>query len=304
MTDSVWLTAQTSAPAQRADRYLPGSAAHPAKMLPAIAAQAITRYTRPGDLVLDPMCGIGTTLVEAAHAGRHALGTEYEPRWAQIARRNLAHATTQGATGSGHVYRGDARRLLDLIPERHHGTVALVVTSPPYGSSLHGQVRSTRDTGEPGVIKKDDRYSRDRANLVHTSTDHLLAAFTRILTHCRHLMRPGGTVAVTTRPWREHGELVDLPSAVLAAGEQAGLIPAERCVALLAGIRNGQLITRPSFFQMKNVRDARRTGLPLHLIAHEDLLVFRAPNATRRRMDRIPEPSASAFDLRNPGVVQ
>lgn len=304
MTDSVWLTAQTSAPAQRADRYLPGSAAHPAKMLPAIAAQAITRYTRPGDLVLDPMCGIGTTLVEAAHAGRHALGTEYEPRWAQIARRNLAHATTQGATGSGHVYRGDARRLLDLIPERYHGTVALVVTSPPYGSSLHGQVRSTRDTGEPGVVKKDDRYSRDRANLAHASTDNLLAAFTRILTHCRHLLRPGGTVAVTTRPWRERGELVDLPSAVLAAGEQAGLIPAERCVALLAGIRNGQLVTRPSFFQMKNVRDARRTGLPLHLIAHEDLLVFRAPNATRCRMDRIPEPSASAFDLRSPGVVQ
>ena len=180
MTDSVWLTAQTSATAQREDRYLPGSAAHPAKMLPAIAAQAITRYTRPGDLVLDPMCGIGTTLIEAIHAGRDALGTEYEPHWAQIARRNLAHATAQGATGSGHVYRGDARRLLDLIPVRYHGTVALVVTSPPYGSSLHGQVRSTRDTGEPGVVKKDDRYSRDRANLAHTSTDHLLAAFRQL----------------------------------------------------------------------------------------------------------------------------
>ena len=31
---SVWNTAPTSAPAQRADRYVPGSAAHPAKMLP------------------------------------------------------------------------------------------------------------------------------------------------------------------------------------------------------------------------------------------------------------------------------
>lgn len=53
----------------------------------------------------------------------------------------------------------------------------------------------------------------------------------------------------------------DLPSAVLAAGEAAGLIPAERCVALLAGVRDSQLVTRPSFFQLKNVRDARRTGL-------------------------------------------
>jgi DNA modification methylase len=30
-------------------------------------------------VVLDPMCGIGTTLVEAVHLGRHAIGVEYEP---------------------------------------------------------------------------------------------------------------------------------------------------------------------------------------------------------------------------------
>ena len=54
-------------------------------MLPAIAATAITRYTTPGDLVADPMCGIGTTLVEAAYLGRHGLGVEYEARWARLA---------------------------------------------------------------------------------------------------------------------------------------------------------------------------------------------------------------------------
>ena len=56
-------------------------------MLPAIAATAITRYTEPGDLVADPMCGIGTTLVEAIHLGRDAIGVEYEPRWAAARRR-------------------------------------------------------------------------------------------------------------------------------------------------------------------------------------------------------------------------
>ena len=47
-------------------------------------ACAIARYTAPGDLVADPMCGIGTTLVEAVHQGRNALGIEYEPRWAAV----------------------------------------------------------------------------------------------------------------------------------------------------------------------------------------------------------------------------
>ncbi|KPI04486.1 hypothetical protein OK074_4620 [Actinobacteria bacterium OK074] len=292
---SVWNTAPTSAPAQRADRYVPGSAAHPAKMLPQIAAHAIATYTRPGDLVLDPMCGIGTTLVEAIRQGRNALGTEYERRWADLARANVRHTVATTERGSGQVACGDARRLTVLIDERHHGEVALVVASPPYGNSVHGQVRSTRESGEPGVTKKDYRYSHDPSNLAHVSTDRLLAAFTEILTQCRHVLRPGGTVVVTTRPWREHGELVDLPSAVLAAGRRAGLTPAERCVALLAGIRDSRLITRPSFFQMKNVRDARRQGLPLAVIQHEDVLVFTRPgrhplpSAPRKRR---PAPSA------------
>jgi DNA modification methylase len=78
---SVWPTAQQPAATQRAGRYLQASTAHPAKMLPAIARHAIQRYSKPGDLVLDPMCGIGTTLVEAVHLGRHAVGVELEPRW-------------------------------------------------------------------------------------------------------------------------------------------------------------------------------------------------------------------------------
>ena len=82
---------------------------------------------------------------------------------------------------------------------------------------------------------------------------------------------------VTARPWRQRGELVDLPGAVLAAGASAGLIPAERCVALLAGLRGQRLIPRPSFFQLDNVRKARARGEPWHLIVHEDVLIFRAP---------------------------
>ena len=93
------------------------------------------------------------------------------------------------------------------------------------------------------------------------------------------LLRPGGTVVITTRPWRQRGELVDFPGAVLAAGTAAGLIPAERCVALLAGLRGQHLVARPSFFQLDNVRKARARGEPWHLIVHEDVLVFTAPLA-------------------------
>ena len=137
---SVWPTAQQPASAQRTGWYLPGSTAHPAKMLPAIARHAITAYSQVGELVVDPMCGIGTTLVEATRLGRDAVGVELEPRWADLARANLAHARTLGATGTGRVVTGDARQLLELVGPELTGRVALVVTSPPYGSSVHGQV--------------------------------------------------------------------------------------------------------------------------------------------------------------------
>ena len=127
---SVWPTAQRDARAQRRGRYLPESTAHPAKMLPAIAATAISRYTEPGDLVADPMCGIGTTLVEAVHLGRDGLGIEYEDRWAALAAANVAHARRQGAAGTAEVIRGDARLLPGLLPPGTAGRAALVVTSP------------------------------------------------------------------------------------------------------------------------------------------------------------------------------
>jgi modification methylase len=285
---SVWATAQRDARAQRRGRYVPGSTAHPAKMLPAIAATAIEAYTRPGDLVADPMCGIGTTLAEAVRLGRDAAGVEYEPRWARLAAANVSLARRQGAAGRAEVITGDARQLPALLA-RHAGKIALVVTSPPYGRSVHGQVRAVPRPGGGGVAKYDNRYSDDPANLAARSLGELLDGFTRILAGCAQLLAPGGTVVVTARPWREHGELVDLPAAVLAAGTAAGLAPAERCVALLAGLRGAGLVARPSFFQLDNVRKARARGEPQHLIVHEDVLVFRsAHSGSPRHLQGLP----------------
>src|SRR4029453_1669607 len=82
---ALWPCAQQTSQQQRRGRYLPGSNRHPGKMLPDLARRAIRSYSNPGDLVLDPLCGIGTTVVEAIHLGRHALGVELEPRWTALA---------------------------------------------------------------------------------------------------------------------------------------------------------------------------------------------------------------------------
>ncbi len=49
---------------------------YPARFSPKFVRAAIEAFTEPGDLVLDPFVGGGTTLVEAMVSGRHAIGAD------------------------------------------------------------------------------------------------------------------------------------------------------------------------------------------------------------------------------------
>jgi modification methylase len=272
---SVWPTAQQTPRAQRVGRYVELSGTHPARMLPAIAQRVITTYSQPGDVVLDPLCGAGTTLVEAVHLGRDAVGIEYEQPWADLARGNVAHAHAQGATGHGEVVCGDGRHVAGLVDPAVRGLVALVLTSPPYGPSLHGQVRAVAGGG---VHKSHHRYSRDPANLAHVGLAGLLDAMRTMLRGTAQVLRPAGYVVMTVRPWWSDGRLIDLPGALGRVGEEAGLVLYERNVALLAGLRDDQLVPRASFFALEQVRKARARGVPRSVTAHEDVLVWRMPD--------------------------
>ncbi|MFI0410622.1 TRM11 family SAM-dependent methyltransferase [Actinomadura sp. 3N508] len=270
---SVLATGQRPSRLQRQGRYTPESMRHPGKMLPAIAATVIEAFTRPGDLVVDPMCGIGTTLVEAIHLGRDAAGLEYESDFVHLTLGNLRHARAFGGTGRPRVACGDARNIAAIYRELH-GKAALVLTSPPYGSRTHGHIRSGRDNGGGKVVKRHHRYSTDRGNLAHQPLPGLLEGFGRILAGSAILLRPGGVIAVTVRPIRFNGELIDLPGQVINIARRHGLALTGRCAALLAGLRDGGLVNRASFFQMLETRRARDRGIPACATAHEDLLLF------------------------------
>jgi hypothetical protein len=130
---AVWPCAQTSAQFQRTGRYVPASSRHPGKMLPELARRLVAEYCPPKGLVVDPMCGIGTTLVEAAALGCRAVGVELEPRWAELARSNLTHALPADRAALAEVRVGDARQLRELLADLS-GRVDLMVASPPYAA--------------------------------------------------------------------------------------------------------------------------------------------------------------------------
>jgi DNA modification methylase len=86
----------------------------------ALAESVIAHTTQPGDLVLDPFAGYGTTLVVAERLGRRAIGVELIADHVAICRSRVGPAVR--------IVEGDARRLSELIDE----PVDLALTSPPY----------------------------------------------------------------------------------------------------------------------------------------------------------------------------
>jgi site-specific DNA-methyltransferase (adenine-specific) len=79
-------------------RIHPGAStncAHPAVMPAELAARAIRLSTWPGELIIDPFCGSGTTLLAARGLGRRAIGVEISERYCELGARRLAQGVLE-----------------------------------------------------------------------------------------------------------------------------------------------------------------------------------------------------------------
>jgi site-specific DNA-methyltransferase (adenine-specific) len=68
----------------------PRPAGHPAPMPVEVARRCIRLSTWPGETVLDPFAGSGTTLLAARQLGRRAVGIERSERYCELAVRRLS----------------------------------------------------------------------------------------------------------------------------------------------------------------------------------------------------------------------
>jgi DNA modification methylase len=278
---AVWPVGQRSAQYQRAGHYHPDCSTHPGKMLPDLARRIVTEYSTPGQLVVDPMAGTGTTLVEAALLGRRAVGVELEARWADLARANADYVLDANARRLVQVRQGDATKLADLLgPDA--GRVDLICTSPPYACDVGNLRTESWGAGQNLCSIAERNYSGDKANLGHARGPAYEQAMAAIYTACLAVLRPGGILAVVTKNTRRKGRTLDLAGLTVALAESAGFTYLQHVIALHAAVRDGDLVGRPSFWQALQLRRARERGEPAHLVVHEDLEVLQAPKETAR----------------------
>ncbi len=95
---------------------------------PQIARNVLLNYSSEGEMVLDPMCGSGTTLIEARLLNRNAIGYDINQNAVDITRARLAFDVFNSS--QQRVERGDVRTLSALA----ENSIDLILTHPPYAN--------------------------------------------------------------------------------------------------------------------------------------------------------------------------
>ena len=173
---------------------------HPAPFSFQDVARLIRLFTKKGMLVLDPMCGVGSTLKAAALEGRRGLGIELSPQWAELAQRRL---TEEVPDASGQtVWCIDVREAVEKIPD---SSVDFIVTSPPYWSILNKRPdHKTKAVRLSNGLAQS--YSIDKADLGNIEDyDAFLGELVRIFERLSAKLVPGKYFVVIVSDFK-HGD--------------------------------------------------------------------------------------------------
>ncbi len=103
----------------------------PVSLHPKIARAFINVLYRPGETVVDPFCGTGGFLLEAASMDISAWGIDLDPDMVDGSKQNLGHLEYDTTK----VLEGDAENISTFLPDLVGK--AVIVTDPPYGRSSY-----------------------------------------------------------------------------------------------------------------------------------------------------------------------
>lgn len=210
---------------------------------PHIPRNLILRYSRPDDFVLDPMCGGGTTLVEARLLGRNAAGFDINADAVSRTTRAL-NAVPASTNTEQSVQYGDARRLAEIAS----GSVDLVTLHPPYAD----------------MIRYSDGIEGDLSLMDEAA---FFDALGQVAREARRVMRGNGHCAVLMGDTRRRKHIIPLSFRTLGVFLDAGLVLREHVIKI----------------QHNTNSAPRWPGnYDFLLIAHENLFVFRKPNPSEQ----------------------
>ena len=214
---------------------------------PQVPRALIESYTKPGDLVLDPFVGGGTTLMEAWLLGRNAVGFDISANALAMTRARLdemsQRARRESLFGlpdvSIEVRSGDARKL----PKIAVSSVDFICTHPPYGDALsytHDDARDLSQISEPSQF-----------------LDELALAGRRFF----EVLKPGGYCAIVIGDTRQNNKLYPMGFETLSRFRKLGFVLEDIVIKTQSKDRSTEFYFKTENFRLR--------------FAHEYLFVFR-----------------------------
>ncbi len=189
ITDSLWLLGPRANHGTHTPEYW-------GNFVPQIPYQAMRRFTRPGELVLDPFAGLGTTLIEAQRLGRFAIGAELVPGVAERARRLLGleenpyGVRTELLVGDS-ADPATAHRVREMMAQWGFSSAQLLILHPPYHDII--------------------RFSEDPRDLSNAPTEKAFyEGFERVVMNFAPLLDPGRFLVLVIGDKYTRGEWIPL----------------------------------------------------------------------------------------------
>ncbi|MEM1921323.1 MAG: DNA methyltransferase [Desulfurococcaceae archaeon] len=230
---------------------------------PRLVRNLIIRYTKPGEWVLDQMCGSGTTLVECKLLGRNAIGVDinYEAVMLTLDRLNLTYKPLipDWKEPTILVYHGDARNL-DLIENE---SIDFIATHPPYFNIIP----YSKQKPIPGDLSQ-----------VY-SLEEYLNGIRRVAEESFRVLKPNRYCAILVGDTRQHRHYVPIAFRVMQQFLEVGFVLKEDIIKIQWHTKVTEQKWR-SLIKSSNECwvDENSRGKDFYLIAHEHLFLFRKPD--------------------------
>jgi len=187
-------------PDARTDKIL-----HPATFPESLAQRFIEFFTKPGDWIIDPFLGSGSSLIASKRAHRNALGIELYPLYANFAESALSRIPGENKTL---VVQGDTRQELKKLQLSGSPKFSFCITSPPYWSQLHSNSERHHQRKTKGLRTLYGDDSRDLGNI--EDYEHFLQEQEKIFTDLHSLMKDRAYLVLITNNVYKNGRLYPL----------------------------------------------------------------------------------------------
>jgi len=210
---------------------------------PQIPRNIILNYSEEGDLILDPMVGSGTSLVEAKLLNRNAIGYDINPQAVDITKSRLEFEINNQSKQIASLC--NAKCL-----QEEDNSVDLIVTHPPYLDL---------------VSYSDGKIPEDLSNI--SNIPKFLDEFDFVITEMFRVLKPGRYCAVLIGDTRKGQHFIPLSHFVMLRCLYKGFTLKEEIIKTQHNTKHGPRWT------------ASAKHYKFYLIMHEHLFVFRKPSA-------------------------